>query len=134
VQVALVDEFAPIRLQVEQFRPIQNHHDRLWEKLKVYLENRPADKPAILKGTKYEIHLTECATKRHVLPKALDTLKRVFGIKRWRELVANAFPVTPIDALLRPEQQNGIVETRQDGARRIAQVIEIDGPAAAQAA
>lgn len=130
----LIDQFAPLRLQVEANRPVENQAERLWQKIKPFLEKYPGDKPVILKGRKYQLHVTECGMKRHVLPAAIEKLKKVFGFKRFSEIVANAFPVGPIDAMLTSEQQAGMVVERQDGNRRIAQVVEIDGPAQAKAA
>jgi len=122
----LVDQFAPVRLAIEDFRPTQNLHDRLWVRLKVHLEG-PQNQPITLKGKLYQVSLTESQIERTVKPSAMERLKKVFGAKRFWELVH--FPLKPLDAMFDDEQRKNFVETTQTGPRKIASVEKLDGPA-----
>ena len=132
----LVDQFAQVRQKVDEFRPTQNLHDRLWKQIKPHLEKYPTNKPLALKGGKYVIELDACQWERKVKPVAavFERLKKIFGAKRFWELIS--FPVTPLDAMFdRDDQQlKNFVETSQTGSRKILSVTQIDGPAAAKAA
>ena len=128
----LVDTFAPLRLQVDQFRPTLNAHDRLWDRIKLHLAAQPNEKPVTLKGAKYQIEIDACQPQRKVKPLAAvyERLKKLFGAKRFWELVT--FPVTPIDAMYSDDdQKKNFIDTTQTGARKILGISLIDGVAKA---
>jgi hypothetical protein len=118
----LVDDFAPVRLSVDQFRPTINLHDRLWSRIKTHLASKPNEKPVTLRGKKYIVEIDACQPARKVKPLAavFEKLKKLFGTKRYYELVQ--FPVTPIDALLDDEHRGEYIDTTQTGPRKILSV------------
>jgi hypothetical protein len=134
---ALVDQFAPVRMQCHGFRPTQITHDRLWKSIKPYLAERPNDKSLTLSGLKYVVELDSCQIENKVVrkPSVFERLKKLFGAKRFWSLVE--FPVTPVFGLLGAddEQVKNFVETTQTGYRKILSCGLIDdGPALAKAA
>lgn len=132
----LVDHFGALRLKVDEFRPTLNEHDRTWEKLKAQIADYPNEKPIKLKGRHYEIDLDARANERKVIvkPPVFERLKKLFGAKRFWELVK--FPVTPIDAMFQrdDEQVKNFIAETQTGPRKILAVRLLDDPAAAKAA
>ena len=127
----LVDQFAPVRQQVDDFRPTQNLHDKLWKQIKTHVAGHPGNKSITLKGNHYEIELDACQMERTVIakPTVFEKLKKLFGAKRFWELVS--FPVTPIDAMFSrdDEQTKNFIETTQTGYRKIVSITALDGPA-----
>jgi hypothetical protein len=133
ILAALVDQYAPVRIQVDQFRPTSNLADRLWKSIKKHIADRPKDKPTTLIGLKYVIELDACELDNEVIAKesVFATLRKLFGASRFWQLVT--FPVTPIFALLGEDdkQLKDLIATTQTGSRKILSVHLIDGPAAA---
>src|SRR5271169_938780 len=94
ILAALVDQYAPVRIQCDQFRPTQNLCDRIWKQIKPDLEGPLQDEPTTLTGVKYAIELDACQLEREVRiakPSVFDRLKKAFGTKRFFELLW--FPV-----------------------------------------
>ena len=134
---ALVDLYAPVRVECDKFRPTQNTADRLWKQIKPYLEGRPNDQPTTLTGSKYVIELDACQIVREVKiskPGVFDRLKKAFGAKRFWELLS--FPVTPIDALYDKDapEIGELISSAQTGYRKILSVRQIEGLTLAKAA
>jgi transcriptional regulator with XRE-family HTH domain len=122
---AAVDELGALSVRLHELRQVQERYDQLRRKVVGWYEHEPAGQSFALEGAHFAAEVSPRAVERRI--RSMLALYRALGQRRFLKYCQ--FPLSALDQVMAPAEQEQYVVSEQTGPRRIKVFARLESAA-----